>query len=162
MKMWYCVITVLILGVLVAAAVKFSKYGKTAIDELPKNFKQYQSLDSLEIITSSKVSMKLVIESTADIQYFMTASNQLIVYAVPKPEENVFFKLNEEGELTDSLIIHCKPSDIAFINGFVINKGKHQYYQWSFDGNSEAKNIVLQNKDLKWNNKISNRLTSID
>ncbi|MCX3264854.1 hypothetical protein [Pedobacter agri] len=151
MKMWYYVITVLILGVLVAAAFNFSQYRKTAIDELPKSFLQYQSLDRSEVITSSKVSMRLVMESTVDIQYFMTASNELIVYAVPRPEENVFSKFNEQGEVTDSLIIHGKPSDIAFIDGLVINKGKHQYYQWSFDGSSEAKNIVMQNEDFKWN-----------
>lgn len=144
--MLYYLGTVLIMVLFVAIGLNFFEFRATEIDKLPKRFEAYRSLDSSDVITSGKVSMKLIIESRSDIQYFMTPLNQLIVYGVSGESKNVFYKFNEVAEMTDSLVISEKPDDMALVNGFILDKEKHQYYTWSFDGRSEPRNIRLINE----------------
>ncbi len=117
---------------------------------LPLQFRHYQSIDSSAIIRSGSTSMTLLLESMEDIQSFLTANNEVIIYTVADKTENSFYKIAKNGVVTDSLTIMCRPSDIAFVKGFIIDKEKHQYYKWSFDGNKQAINIVAQNERLDW------------
>ncbi|WP_316795498.1 hypothetical protein [Pedobacter agri] len=108
-------------------------------------------MDSLKVIKSGNVSISRLLESTEDIQYFLAKENQIIVYCVSGENENIFYKISPKGTITDSLAIHCRPTHIAFIKGFIINKEKHQFYNWSFDGNRQAISIIAQNEQFDWN-----------
>ncbi|MFD0793649.1 hypothetical protein ACFQZX_08470 [Mucilaginibacter litoreus] len=119
-------------------------------DDLPKEFESYSSLDSLNVIKAKNASMTLLLESTEDIQSFLTPDNEVIVYTIPQKTANSFYKISKSGVVIDSLTINCRPTDIAFVKGYIIDKKNHQYYKWSFDGNKQANSITLQNEHLDW------------
>ncbi|ALR29315.1 hypothetical protein ATE47_01645 [Chryseobacterium sp. IHB B 17019] len=131
-------------------------------DELPKRFIQYHPLDSLKSIKSGAATLNLLVESTEDIESFLTPENNIILSIVPDKEEKFFFKLNPEGQVIDSLKLNSDAGDIAFLKGFIINMKTHRYHLWSFNGSKLPIKITAQNADFKWDiEKQRKQLTDI-
>lgn len=148
--MLYWFSTVTIIGLLIFLVFQFLKNRQTVAEGLPKQFSHYTSIDKSSIIRVGKVSMMLLLESTEDIQYFLTPENEVIAYTVPEKMTNYFYKINRSGVIIDTLIIKCRPTDIAFVKGYIIDKNQHQYYTWSFNGNKGAISIMLLNEIPDW------------
>jgi len=149
MKMFYLVCSVVIISLSTVFALKYFK-NKTISEELPKEFERYQSIDSSKTIRSGNATMSLLLESSEEIQSFLTSDNQIIIYTVPDKNIHSFFKVNRTGSIIDSLTINARPAEIAFVKGFILDKKNHHYYSWSFNGNKKPINISIQNKDLGW------------
>lgn len=120
------------------------------INNPPAGFEQYQSFDSAKAVRFGNVKMTLLLESTADIQYYITPQDEIIVYYVQNKTENLFKKINKDGNIIDSLTIRAKPLNIVFVSGYIINKKTCQYYKWSFDGSNHAHQITQLNVGLEW------------
>lgn len=150
MKMLYGFCTVMAVGLIVFIGQKFFGSVESKSDQLPKKFGHYQSLDSLKTIRSGKISMELLLESTEDIQYFLTPENEVIAYGVAGQMRNIFIKISPGGTVLDSLVINAKPLSLAFVKGYIVNKDENQYYRWSFDGNRHPFSISLQNEHFEW------------
>lgn len=157
---WFCGVT--IGGLFTFLGLKIFNNKPIESDKLPSEFERYQSFESVKIVRSAKLSMALFLESTEDIQYFFTPENKMITYSVQNKTDNRFTKVDKAGEITDYLIIHSKPHDIVFVNGFIIDKKKRNYYTWSFNGNKQAYPITMQNDRLDWDvNKQQEQISNI-
>ncbi len=80
MLYWCCLL--LFISVVAIFGFKYLVNEKAAVNNLPQNFEHYQSLDSLKVIKSGKVSMTRLLESTEDIGL---ASVQDYAYRNGKP-----------------------------------------------------------------------------
>ncbi len=147
--MFYWLCGVVSIGLFTFLAFKVAGDMQVKVDDLPSEFERYQSFDSAKVVRSQNLSMALFLESAEDIQYHLTPENHLITYSVQNKTENIFKKINTNGEVIDSLTIHDKPLNIVFVNGYIIHK-KGQYYTWTFDGRKQALPITGQNDDFKW------------
>lgn len=150
MKMFYLIGSVVILSLCTVFALSYFK-NKMINEELPQEFKRYQSIDSSKTIISGNTTMSFLLESTQEIQSFLTPDHHVILYTVPDKNIHSFFKLSRVGNIIDSLTINARPAEIAFVKGFILDKKNHQYYPWSFTGNKKPVNITMQNSDLAWN-----------
>ncbi len=121
---------------------------KTFKEKLPEQFGYYQSIDSSKIIRAGNIQMTLLLESTEEIQSFLTADNQVILKTVPRKDENYFYKISPGGELVESLQLNSPLKDLIFVKGFIIDKKKNQYYKWSFNGNNQPIDMSMQNERL--------------
>ncbi|MEA1849658.1 hypothetical protein U9K52_12105 [Chryseobacterium sp. MHB01] len=150
MKMFFLVCSVVIISLSIVLALNYFK-NKSVSEELPNEFERYQSIDSSKAIISGNATMSLLLESTEEIQSFLTPDQQVIIYTIPKKNTHSFFKVSRSGSIIDSLTINGRQAEIVFIKGFILDKKNLQYYSWSFSGNKRPINIITQNGDFAWN-----------
>ncbi|WP_295768958.1 hypothetical protein [uncultured Mucilaginibacter sp.] len=150
MKILPIVITIIIIALLFFLGVKFLKSIEKINDKLPAKFYHYQSIDSLETIKSGGIQLKQLITAQEEIQSIITKDNNVILYSISDKDTNTFIKLNGDGDVVDSLVITCRPYNLAFVNGFIIDKKNNEYYNWSLTGKKTPIKIEVQNANLSW------------
>ncbi|MVN91273.1 hypothetical protein [Mucilaginibacter aquatilis] len=150
MKILPIVITIIIIALLVFLGVKFLKSIEKINDKLPGKFNHYQSIDSLKTIKSGGIQLKLLITGQEEIQSIITKDNNVILYSISDKDTNTFIKLNGDGDVIDSLVISCRPYNLAFVNGFIIDKKNNEYYNWSLTGKKTPIKIEVQNASFSW------------
>ncbi|WP_298738373.1 hypothetical protein [uncultured Chitinophaga sp.] len=148
MKAIYIVLIIIIPAALYLLFSKFKMKGN--YDVLPEAYAGYQSVDSVQSIQSGNVIMQLLFESQEQIQSFLAEDSNVIIYTVHGKTGNSFYKIASSGAIADSLMIDSKATDLAFVKGFIIDKKKNEYYNWTFTGNKAAIGIPAENAGLTW------------
>jgi hypothetical protein len=148
MKVFYIIV---VIGIAAAVYLLFSlAFKNRSHDGLPETYAAYQSIDSIKTIVSGTAELHLLFESGEKIQSFLTGESNVIVYTVHGKRENMFYKIASNGDVIDSLRIDSRAGDLAFVNGFIIDKEMNEYYKWSFNGNSAPIKIPAENVGLDW------------
>lgn len=123
---------------------------KGTYDELPEAYAGYQSIDSVQTIQSGSAMLDLLFESQENIQSFLTEENNVIIYTVRGKTDNTFYKISPDGDVIDSLKIDRRAAELAFVKGFILDKEKNEYYNWTFNGNKTAIRLPAENAGLDW------------
>lgn len=150
MRMFYILLFIVAICACIIFWLKRTKERSIRTEKFMQQFEHYQSLDSLKVITSGNLTMQLLLESTEDIQSFLTSDNHVIIYTVSGKTENLFYKISPTGDIIDSLMINSRHTNIVFVKGFIIDKDTHQYYKWSFDGSKQPIHATVKNGQLDW------------
>ncbi|MET3880963.1 hypothetical protein [Chitinophaga sp. OAE865] len=160
MKAIYIIPVIVIAAALYLLLSKAKKNG--AHGRLPDAYAGYQSIDSVQTIQSGSAILDLLFKSEENIQSFLTEENNVIIYTVHGKTENTFYKIAPHGEVIDSLKIDRRAADLAFVQGFIIDKEKNEYYRWTFNGNKTAIELPAENAGLDWSSgRQESRLTQI-
>ena len=148
MKAIYIILVIVAAAALYLLLVKAKKNG--ARDGLPEAYAGYQSIDSVHTVQSGTAMLDLLFESQENIQSFLTGDNNVIIYTVHGKTGNTFYKIAPGGDVIDSLKIDRRAADLAFVQGFIIDKEKNEFYKWAFNGNKAPIGLPAENAGLDW------------
>lgn len=140
---------------------------------LPEKYKSYQNIDSIKSITFGHHEIKLMWESDAPIQHFISSEGNVIVVVeeIPKDRNQKevetdgemgstrfyidyhFYKLDKNGNVIDRYTYKSTRENWKelLFGDFIVNYKKKYYKTWIKDGDTIRKPMIVQNEDLKWN-----------
>ncbi|WJS92820.1 hypothetical protein NYQ10_12060 [Flavobacterium johnsoniae] len=126
-------------------------------NRLPEEYKNYKSLDSIEIkdtIQFGNHYLKLLFKSFDPIEVVLLPSKELIVVTTNKKEGfdiiKNFFKLNKKGEIIDSIsfVENYKMGKEELLNNYIVNKKQKYFRTWPLDGKKNKIKFILQNERM--------------